>query len=454
LTKIRINEVGGWLDLLGIHEINILFLFRRATNELGLLSVRQSQIMKNLFIAFILFPCVSNAQDSVSVLFIGNSYTYVNDLPSMVSNLTVSLGDELTFDSKTNGGYTFLQHSNDPLTYSKIESKPWDFVVLQGQSQEPSFPYEQVNQQTLPYALELADSVYSNRYCSQPMYFMTWGRENGDPQWDSIATFNGMNSRLRNAYLRIADSAEACVSPVGSAWRYVRDNHPGIQLYSGDGSHPSLAGSYLAACTFYSSLFRKSPEGATYTAGLDAGTAGILQEIAAITVLDSLDLWRLRPNNETAIADFSFSVSGGTVTFNNESWRGQDFSWSFGDGEVSNVGSPVHTYSIPGSYEVMLITSNECGEDTLTQLITIEPGNLNVSEMNMPLIKRQESGFKLFFQSVPQSFVLFTADGKMIRQSADQNVEQVNIDLSDQPSGVYFLLVHCEGGELHIKLAW
>ena len=85
------------------------------------------------------------AQDSASVLFIGNSYTYVNDLPTVFSNLTTSLGDEVTVDSKTNGGFTFLNHVNDPVTFSKIHSKPWDFVVIQGQSQEPSFETSQVN---------------------------------------------------------------------------------------------------------------------------------------------------------------------------------------------------------------------------------------------------------------------------------------------------------------------
>jgi hypothetical protein len=55
----------------------------------------------------------SFAQDSVSVLFIGNSYTYVNDLPTVFSNLTFSLGDEVTIDSKTNGGFTFQNHLTD-----------------------------------------------------------------------------------------------------------------------------------------------------------------------------------------------------------------------------------------------------------------------------------------------------------------------------------------------------
>lgn len=241
-------------------------------------------------IVLLCFFCNANlwAQDSLSVLFIGNSYIYSNDLPGMLNALTTSLGDEISYDSKVNGGFTFNNHLNDPQTHVKIKNKPWDFVVLQGQSQEPSFPYSQVNTNTFPQAVQLADSVYVNRYCSQAMYFMTWGRENGDPQWDSINSFYKMNDRLRLAYLRIMDSAQASVSPVGSAWRYVRDNDPSIQLYSGDGSHPSVSGTYLAACTFYASLFRKSPEGATYTAGLTPSVAALLQNAAAITVLDSL----------------------------------------------------------------------------------------------------------------------------------------------------------------------
>ena len=71
-----------------------------------------------------------------------------------------------------------------------MNSEDWDYVVLQGQSQEPSFPYGQVNSQTLPFAMQLADSAQTISTCSQAMFFMTWGRQNGDPQWDSINTFD------------------------------------------------------------------------------------------------------------------------------------------------------------------------------------------------------------------------------------------------------------------------
>ena len=175
---------------------------------------------------FVILVQVSWTQDSISVLFIGNSYLSVNNLPQMVQDLTESLGDHMLMDSKMNGGFTFQSHAYDATTYIKIHSKPWNFVVLQGQSQEPSFPYDQVNQQSLPYAEQISDSVYASNGCSQVNYYMTWGRQVGDPQWDSINTFDKMNTRLRNAYLRIADSTNASVSPAVPAPESV-DRQPG-----------------------------------------------------------------------------------------------------------------------------------------------------------------------------------------------------------------------------------
>ncbi|HRP52262.1 MAG TPA: hypothetical protein PLI97_02000, partial [Fluviicola sp.] len=146
--------------------------------------------------AIFLLQGISFAQDSISVLIIGNSYVYSNDLPGTLQQLTTSLGKEITIDSKTNGGYTFQNHLNDPVTHTKIKSKSWDVVVIQGQSQEPCFPESQVTTQTIPYALQLVDSIYANNFCGNAMYFMTWGRKTGDSQWDSINTFEKMNSRF------------------------------------------------------------------------------------------------------------------------------------------------------------------------------------------------------------------------------------------------------------------
>lgn len=416
--------------------------------------MKKSVVLFSMFLTNILF-----AQDSISVLFIGNSYVYVNDLPSVFSNLTTSLGDEATIDSKTNGGFTFQNQLSDPLTHTKIESRLWDYVVLQGQSQEPSFPTDQVNTSTLPPAVSLADSVYSNWYCSQAVYFMTWGRQNGDSQWDSINTFDKMNNRLRNAYVRIADSAQASISPVGVAWKIVRDNYPLINLYAGDGSHPSVEGTYLSACTFYAALFRKSPVGATFTFGLDPTTAGILQNAAALAVLDSLDIFHLRPQEEISIADFQFEIVGNSVQFVNTSWRSTDFNWSFGDGGVSTNTNPLYTFSANGNYTVQLVASSQCGEDTISYQVVIDA--LSLEESNKEKIKVRNNGngqYELFgiTNSEISSVVLLDATGKILKSNViENNVENkpsIVIDIHNFPNGIYFLKFYTEHGVQVIDL--
>ena len=101
------------------------------------------------------------AQDTLRALFIGNSYMGVNNLPQMVKDLSTSLSDVLIFDSNTPGGQTFQNHAANPVNYQKMAAQPWDYIILQGQSQEPSFPFSQVNSATLPYAVQLADSAKS-----------------------------------------------------------------------------------------------------------------------------------------------------------------------------------------------------------------------------------------------------------------------------------------------------
>jgi hypothetical protein len=412
--------------------------------------------MKKLGLLLLLFISGSNyAQDSISVLFIGNSYTYVNNLPTVFNNLTQSLGDISTVDSKTNGGYTFQNHLSDAITHTKIHSRQWDFVVIQGQSQEPSFPTDQVNTQSLPPAVALADSVYNNWYCSQAVYFMTWGRQNGDPQWDSISTFDGMNGRLRNAYMRIADSANASVSPVGVAWKYVRDNHPTINLYSGDGSHPSMEGTYLAACTFYSSLFRKSAVGATYTAGLDPTIAAQLQAAARLVVLDSISTWHLRGKEDLTVADFGQVINDFSVDFTNSSEHATSYEWDFGDGTSSIDASPTHVYTAEGNYTVSLIATSECGTDTLVNTVAITSATSATAQANSEMLTVKTISSNVYqitgwHGDIPSIHV----QDAMGRDVAIQ-LEQTNgilLNMNDLGRGIYFVRFEGKSQKLQVKL--
>lgn len=331
--------------------------------------------MRNSILTISLFFAVQMyAQDTLRALFIGNSYMGVNNLPQMVSDLTTSLNDVLYFDSNTPGGQTFQSHAANPVNYQKMAVQPWDYIILQGQSQEPSFPFNQVNTATLPYAVQLADSAKAIQPCSQVNYFMTWGRQNGDPQWDSINTFDKMNQRLRDAYLRIADSANASVSPVGVAWKYIRDNYPNINLYQQDGSHPSLEGSYLAACVFYTSLFHQASTGSAYNPGIDPNTAIILQQVGSAIVLDSLNTWKLIHTDSTLQANASYSSipGAGLQSFTASANQTANFTWYFPDLTVE-IGANVGFEYPLTSYQVMLVAEGLCDTDT----VIIEVNNPN-----------------------------------------------------------------------------
>lgn len=406
--------------------------------------------MRFLFLFFCCGLSWANwAQDTTQVLFIGNSYTQVNDLPTLFSELALSKGKHPFVDTKANGGFTFQSHVNDPMTFSKIQEKKWNYVVLQAQSQEPSFPYSQVTTATLPFAKILSDSIYANNYCSQPLYYMTWGRQNGDPQWDSINTFYKMNDRLRAGYMRFMEASEASVAPVGIAWRYVRDNYPAINLYSSDGSHPSIEGSYLAACVFYASIYRETPVNATYFSSVLPSTAAILQNAAALVVLDSLSTWKLRANNETALARFSLSLTANSITTQNESWRSISYSWDFGDGTTSTATSPSHTFSSTGNFTVQLIAQNECGSDTASMQVAVT--QLGVEELNtaIQLHNNGNNTYEFFSPVKIDAVEVYNALGQQMNAVILANK---TLDLSMVAKGVYYIRFTNMCGQTSLKI--
>lgn len=406
--------------------------------------------MKLLFVSvFTGLLGICFGQDSAKVLFIGNSYTYYNDLPQMVTDLANSLGDFVYHDDQVQGGATFQTHVNNASTYTKINSDQWDYVVLQAQSQEPSFPDAQVDANTLAPARILVDSIYDNYLCSEALFFMTWGRENGDPQWQPISTYDGMQSRLRTGYMRITDSVQGSVAPVGIAWKRIRDNFPGIQLYVADGSHPSLEGSYLAACTFYASIFRKSPVGSTFISTLDPTLALELQTAAEFVVLDSLDQWNLRPTSEHTQAMFSYVQNGNSILFTNESTKADQYSWDFGNGQFSSDENPTMTYNSAGVYTVSLISESPCDSDTFNLNITINSVGLEDLNFSVKLLTKGNGNYEIQSPVSILSVNVYGADGRHVTTS-----ENGHINLAPFEHGLYVMNVLTSSGMKQIKVVY
>ncbi len=343
--------------------------------------MKKSFFLLSVFL-FLIFEISAQSQTK-RVLFLGNSYTNVNNLPEMIGKIATSVGDTLLYDSNTPGGHTLQGHSSNAVSLQKIAASSWDFVVLQEQSQYPSFPITQVEQEVFPYARFLDSIINAQNPCCETVFYMTWGRKNGDASncasWPPVCTYNGMDSLLNLRYRMMAESNNAILSPVGAVWKYIREHYPSIELYSSDESHPSLAGTYAAACSFYTTLYRKDPELIHFDAGLNATVAENIRRAAKIVVYDSLTNWHIGAYDPQA--DFSiFSNQGNSVECSNLSTNASHFFWDFGDGNTSNDENPTHFYTSTGTFKILL-TASHCGiNDTLSQWHVVETTNLNKTE--------------------------------------------------------------------------
>ena len=161
------------------------------------------------------------------------------------------------------GRYSFDAENN--VVFNQIE-RPFDLAIMMDCSQCPVHPklrpvfFEQMKIH--------ADSV--RKHGAKPVFFMSW----------AYADRPAMTMQLADAYTTAANDSNAFVIPAGFAFAKAVALRPEINLYAADKRHPSLAGTYLAAATTYSALFRKSSSGLKYTAGLSPEVAGFLQDTA------------------------------------------------------------------------------------------------------------------------------------------------------------------------------
>ena len=198
----------------------------------------------------------------------------------MFKKLAKSGGHNVGTGLLAEGGWTLEQHAQATNTLEKIQQGTWDYVVLQEQSIIPSNNVVRV--QSMYPAVRTLNKEIENIGATTIM-FMTWGRRDGLSQL-AYANFSQMQTGLAKGYLNIAIELNILVSPVGFAWQNALRKDAQLDLWQADGSHPSKTGTYLAACVFYAVIFGESPEGLSYTAGLDEEVGLLLQSVAAETV--------------------------------------------------------------------------------------------------------------------------------------------------------------------------
>ncbi len=397
--------------------------------------------------------------DTMKVLFLGNSFTNSNNLSSLFEQFAIAAGKTVLVDENTPGGYTLSMHLTNPSSLQKINSQDWDYVVLQEQSQIPSWIPER-DTLMFPYAIALDSIIHAHHLCTKTLFFMTWAHKDGDLGLPAGSdSYENMQQRLRSGYLAIADSLDAPVAPVGWAWRFVRNDDDKIELYSGDNYHPNLNGSYLAAATFFATIFHQSAVGVNYYATLNSSLATYLQTAASSIFLDSINLWNTYSYNSNPHAIFNYNINGLSTDFTNLSTLADSFYWDFGDGQMSHITNPQHTYQDSGWYQVSLIASNDCNTDTQkTNLHITTPNSINYKTPNY-------LNFNIFpnptytdikiksNHAIHQMVNIQVTDnlGKIIKlDNLFLNAGETNYSLNNLKTGVYFIKITLdESFEIH-----
>ena len=385
------------------------------------------------------------AQEQPRMLFIGNSYTQVNNLPQMVADIAQSMGKSMEYCSNTPGGCTFEMHCHNQ-SMTMICNGGWDFVIMQEQSQLPAFPLDSVEQYVFPFAQQLVDSIYVHNPCAEPMFYMTWGRKNGDTEfgYPPMDTYEGMDSLLYARYMQMGEDNDASVCPVGRVLHYLRDHNAEIELYMSDESHPSLAGSYAAACAFYTLFFSCDPDSISHNAGLDENAARAIRTAVHEVVFDSLWKWR-RPLPK---ADFVVdSVDFLNVRFVSKAKHFQEQELDFGDGETLQTGDTLIWHSFPesGIYLVKQIVSRHCMADTAWRLVRLEAPVGIVEENDLSIISISpnpaDDEVKLHLpEGMVVEVTLYGIDGRELWQKEMKNPSNT-IALHGVPSGLYVMKV-------------
>ena len=240
----------------------------------------------------------------VKILFLGNSYLQYNDCAGVFRSLCESGGKEVIVDHYYIMGRDLDAHIESAESEAKICSDQWDYVIVQGSSLTMAFPgthheiyppYPFINLHQIFKTLKTR--IKENNSESVMVYVMPWGYEDG------LTWIEGRDEDYFDMQKLICDNTISygnlipfTIAPVGWAWNSVMKVRPQLHyLFMSDLSHPEPRGTYLMACTIYSTIFRERSSGFTYIDGITAAEAKHFQNVGSGIVLNDLELWNIEP---------------------------------------------------------------------------------------------------------------------------------------------------------------
>lgn len=195
---------------------------------------------------------------TIRVLLVGNSYTMHHSLHSMLQRLAAQVegGPRMSVDAVAHGGYSLSNHLRTGQALARIRAGHYTHVVLQGHSMSAvDHPDKLIaDAKRFKQAIDAA--------AGQTVFYATWARSPEVRLYrthKSVRSFAQMSMLVSSTYFELSSLLRAGLAPVGSAFERALVEHPRLTLWGSDGSHPSVAGSYMAACVLYGAITGLDP---------------------------------------------------------------------------------------------------------------------------------------------------------------------------------------------------
>ena len=416
------------------------------------MNVQNTLYAKKIFLSLLFSGFVSGlcGQQTVKVLFIGNSFTYFQSMPENFRDLAAAAGKTAIIDEFTEDGGVFADDQNGPgyesypQVYAKFRAQQWDYVVLQ--DNQGWFCANTVAATDKNANFRLRDSVLANSPCAKIIWFAGWGPKAGCyPGEGAQKAINRIDTNYQ--WLNNLDpSKKQIIAPLGKAWVSCMASNPGINLYNtGDYTHPNREGQFLNASVFFCTIFKEDPSGINFSGSLNgtisAANASILRNIAWKTVTTNY----IYATHNLACITPTVSFTSGVLT---AAAGYSSYQWYLNNAAIPGATSASYTPSSPGNYQVLcgqngcnqylsfavLVTAVGVQENILNSTVTVYPNPFSeYTTIDLKNVQSSSGGLL--------SFHLYNVLGNEVMTHTDISAKELQVRENELPLGIYYYSV-------------
>lgn len=395
--------------------------------------------MKKTLLLFVTTLTLSSIYAQTKVLFLGNSFTYTYDIPTLFEGFANSAGISVFVDERTAAGIAVYDdpnnvpsgHASSSVSLAKIQSQQWDYVIVQDNIGGWVANFIQGTPGNAN--VTLANQIKANNNCTHIIYFAAWGPEGGVPSLGyPNETTQSCIERVHTNFVDFNNNAgtyDEIVSPVGKSWIASLSQMPSVDLFHSDNVHPSNEGSYLAAATLFTSIFKKDPTNLTYTGGVSSSTAANMRAIA----------WE-RVTNTTIFNETNLAGHTPTVNANGNQLTATGgfapYTWYLNGNPISGANGSTYTATTSGTYTVLGTDPDGCTDFSFENDLVVT-GIENFTQADFQLNTVAYNQYEMISDIMGTVYV-YNLQGKLIESFQKTNTN-ASINLENNSKGLYFV---------------